>query len=447
MGDDAKVATRLKGPSGAETYEVARGPASEVESALSHGPQEFVQAGRWREIAEEISGAQQVAIYGIAPRPLLEALRSLLEARDIVSGALPPISYYTAAPQAALRAYADNSGTRPANRWQVGFMGLRNLIDAAAKGPREPGEPAAGALFTLPSSFSDCIVVTRHSHKREAIRYFSVLPSHPGASETARIIELDATSIADPLRAYLREVATTASRLQLREVICEPASPGPRPSDAPEAPTMMGFAPYGGNTTGSRQTLKPVAIVVLRCPRADGDHVLLKRRSPLTDNDNFGRMSLLSARVQEADVAAALGVEISAHEDHDEAYDRLWVRAGEPKPFILPMKALRLAAERELFVTCGLQLEERRLNFDGFYVVDGDGATQLGFGVFRAHLHRSPEPDEMSEALACNPHALTAVPLAELYDDRPDEPLNRLLVSGRDWLLETALAPDREEQA
>lgn len=453
MGEDAKAAVRLKGSADlpkdrnrrAEEPDKASVPAPPASGRESPrpAPEEFVEAARWHDLAEEILAAREVEIYGIVPGPLLEAMRALLESRESLVGALPPIAYYTATPQSVLRTYNEGIRTRLAYRWQVGFMGLRNVIDAAGRVEPSSGEdePAVEALFTMSSSFSGCIVLIKKVGGGEEIRYFSVLPMHPDASERGRILELDVASSRDKLRRYLSRVAADAKQLKLREVFCEPEQAGMHPPTTDLR--MAGLAPYGGGRTKGSRRLKPVAILALRYRRAEGDQVLLKRRTELTDNDNFDKLSLLSARVQEADIASALGVGISDHEQDADAYDHLWVRSGELDPFPLPQEAFRLAARRELFVTCGLQLPDDRLEFDGLFVLDEhESAGQLGFAVFHVNLQRSC-PDEASTALGRNPQALEAVPLADLYSEERSGELNRLLLFGKDWLTERTLAPTR----
>lgn len=450
MGEDAKAAVRLRG-----APDPTKGKGRRLEKpveALDAAPappeaEDFIEPERWLRLAEEICAAREVEFYGIVPRPLLEAMRTQLESRETLTGALPPIAYYTATPQSVLRTYNESVRTRLAYRWQVGFMGLRNLIDAASRviASRQQGEPAIGALFTMSSSFSDCIVLIKKESGGEEIRYFSVLPMHAEASERGRLLELEVASSREELRRYMRKVAAKARRLQLREVLCEPERAGSHPQSTDLR--MAGLAPYGGRRASQSRQLKPVAIVALRCPRAEGDRVLLKRRSPLTDNDNFDRLSLLSARVQEADIASALSIGISDHEEDAEAYDHIWVRAGEQDPFHLPQEAFKLAARRELFVTCGLQMSDDRLEFDGLFVVDEhESAGQLGFAVFHVQLQRSC-PDEANIALGRNPLALEAVPLTDLYSPERSAELNRLLLSGKDWLTEKTLAPARPAAA
>ncbi|MGO9957017.1 MAG: TIR domain-containing protein [Solirubrobacteraceae bacterium] len=185
--------------------------------------------------------------------------------------------------------------------------------------------------------------------------------------------------------------------------------------------------------------LQPVAAVMALSDTATGLHVLLKERTPLSDADDFGRLSLLGSRIQEADVAEAYGRSVSdAAVDPKRALDELWKAAPKRDQLYVPPSAFMLAVRRELFVTCGLAIDPERLSYCGLYVIDRDlPQSQVGFAIFILDLIREPF-DELTFALNRAPHALQCVPVGDLADG--SLPLNSFLTRAGEWLLKNALA-------
>jgi hypothetical protein len=94
----------------------------------------------------------------------------------------------------------------------------------------------------------------------------------------------------------------------------------------------------------------------------------------------------------------------------------------------------RSAVQRELFMSCGLDIAADRVELRGSCLVDREGTDRyLGFYVFRVELMRSAGPDEVSHALAWN-RDLQMIPVSELYTPKYRSKLNRLLRRREVWL-------------
>ncbi|MEY9927206.1 hypothetical protein ABH926_001831 [Catenulispora sp. GP43] len=406
----------------------------------------------WAALAEAVFRARSVDIIGIAPRGLLEALRELAEPTE--SAVLPPLRYYTPVAEIMLASRDQRSRTRLVNRWQVGLMGLRNLIRALEK-PTDPasGQPAGSHSFVsgLSELFVDCAVVLNAGAADEDTLFLAELPPVPGFTTPPTLCSR-MTGDSPDLARYVGTLKSSAGPLRQREVNCQPleseTSVGEPTAhrDAPSDGTSVGsdgiptltisaLTPYGSSSSAA-PNLKPVAVVVVRCLSPHGTDLVLKIRTPFTDNDDFGKLSLLSCRVQETDIATAIQANVSpAAEDDETAFEDLWLAAGSPDPFILPTAAYAEAANRELFMTLGLEVAPERLVLRGFQCVDHEnGNGQLGFAVFTVDLIRGPRVDELRQVLQRNPEGLVRVPLHELYDPRRE--LNRLLRRRRSWLSE-----------
>jgi hypothetical protein len=179
-----------------------------------------------------------------------------------------------------------------------------------------------------------------------------------------------------------------------------------------------------------------VAITILRATGRHGRSVILKVRSPLTDNDDFGKFSFLSARLLEEDLAAALSVVPDVLADAEAALDDLWFKVGSPDPFLVPEAAFLASARRDVFATTGLELATDRFKFRGMQILSReDTGLQLGFAVLTVDLDRA----EVQQARQSN-SALREVILSQLYTSHL--PMNRFLTKRKEWLLSQCLGAD-----
>ncbi len=164
---------------------------------------------------------------------------------------------------------------------------------------------------------------------------------------------------------------------------------------------MKSLSPYGTTENSNDGITQPVAVSVLRADLPDGScEIILKCRSVYTDTSDFGIYSLLSARIQEGDLAKGLDVTVPPGLDAATALERMWIAASSPRPFRVPIKAFLAAAQRDVFATAGLQVSPERFELVGshFGKISDDG-HRLGFVAFLVQLVRTEAEDELATAL------------------------------------------------
>ncbi len=365
----------------------------------------------------------------------------MAETRRDTTSHLPPIRYFTPAPEIILGIDDHSRRSRVINRWHVGLHGLRNLVRVARTPTSHHPLVADHHSFVLGLSnlFIDCVALVYNCEGHPQLYLLTELPSTAVSSHAPPIVLSTPVEGRADVVTHLQAVMSETSSVRLREVRCSPIAMN-RSAGADTELTVRSLGPLGEDGIGAA-TLKPVALVVARCHSPNGLELVLKVRTRLTDIDDFDKLSLLSARVQEGDLAAALNSTVSSSVDDDmTALEDLWIAAGSPTPFVLPTKTFALAAQRELFVSCGLDIDEERLQFRGYQIVQHeDRDEQLGFAIFTVDFRRGPDVDEVRHALTRNPHGLVRVPIEAVYDGRP---INRFLRVGRTWLEQNCLAPE-----
>lgn len=199
-------------------------------------------------------------------------------------------------------------------------------------------------------------------------------------------------------------------------------------------------------------TCLPTAICVVRSAYENQEILLLKKRTAANSTDDLGKLSLLSSRVLEEEVADALRIPLSEGKSAPEAIDEMWVANyntnGTRGPLTVPQSAFIRAAQRELFFSCGLDLTEDRFIFHGCQVIDREGTSeQIFFCIFEVVLFRRGIAstargiaDELATALAWNKDKITQVAQESLYDSEHRGRLNRLLDRREEWLKDTILS-------
>lgn len=395
-----------------------------------------VEADDWKLVALAILSSEEIRVVGVMPGPLAEALRRGLDAAAAAAGSagqtsrkpsFPRVSYFTPLPEVAL---ATGAGDYPGqNRWQVGFTALSNLVHISTNTTSGP-EPQFA--YGIPALTANCLVELNPGMDSNS-RIF-LLSELPGNGAQSGFIISEPNRSDGALRAHLERTERLARPIRVREVRCMAIteSAGENPA---ERLIVGALTPVGSPTIGS-SILRPITIVVVRCPSPSGHDLILKMRSPLTDADDFGRLSLLSSRVRESDLAAAYGISLAASDDEDPAaLEGIWLAAGKPDPFLLPPNAFRIAAQREAALTLGLDVSLDRFVERGFQIVEHEAGpdVQMGFKVFTLDLIRSGGgDDEYRRAMNSNGPSLRRVPVATLYD--LEATLNRLLRKRRAWL-------------
>jgi hypothetical protein len=140
---------------------------------------------------------------------------------------------------------------------------------------------------------------------------------------------------------------------------------------------------------------------------------------------------LISERLTVDDLVDWLGPGQLPDDDSD-ALDELFDNADQD--LTLKLDFFRSAARRELFLSCGLNIDFDRLDFCGYRLVERENeGTYLGFAVFRLNLAKTPEFNEMRSIQRWS-KAMHRVPISKLYAPENRDRLNRLLVTDREWL-------------
>lgn len=389
-------------------------------------------------LMQEVIAADVVDILGVLPWPCAERLIELEKQRT--REGLPVIHprevrYLTPArDRITLYRHSGVLG-RVVQRWVAGITGLRNWL-APLSDDRE-----ALRIFEFDDVFLDCIVYTRRG-RTQGVTIISQLPpvrtaaAAGGADETTLVISAMPADQVDGFLEYVESLVGRSMPLAPRQVLC-----GLRPEPAEPPTAGREFHPV---ITGFNTQRKPVdsvvpAVAVAICtstPR--GPAVLLKLRTPRNSRDDFGLLSLISERVLVEDLAELLTG--PADPDLEKALEDMWLRAGQPETFEVPEAAFRRAAQRDLFMSCGLDISADRLDFRGTCLLDREGENSwLGFYVYRLNLVRSPAADELAHAKGWSPD-LQTVPLRNLYATQTRPQLNRLLRRRDAWLREAVFS-------
>ncbi|MBK9698003.1 MAG: caspase family protein [Propionibacteriaceae bacterium] len=270
------------------------------------------------------------------------------------------------------------------------------------------------------------------------------LSSLPSTAMPNDVLLWQRSGISDALDECLCALETKARPMALREVLCEafPAGEHSRftPGDFPPfrierfaLPEPLGHPQAKNAMDGG---LVPISIVCVRGESSRGQLLYVKVRR--ADDSDPLRTSLLSQQVLEEDVALAYLPSWEPNLGSSDPVDDLWVQAKCPAPFTVPLDSFIRAAQREVYISCGLDVPKHRLRYLGFQVFDDhDHFRQLGFAVFDLCLLRGDHVDETK--WIHDRKGTTVIPfrLDELFGRNRD--LNRILAQGRSWLQENIL--------
>jgi hypothetical protein len=389
-------------------------------------------------LLESILSADHVDIVGVLPWPCAERLIELDDqCRQEQRKAVRPraVRYLTPArDRITLYRHSGVLGT-VVQRWIGGITGVRNWLRPRADDP----DVGPLSVYEFDDVFLDCIVHTEH-HERHDVTIVSQLPRlkaadgvKAGGEATLVITAMPQEQVADYL-GYLESLVRQAMPLSPRHVLCSADHDSNTPLEEGNEfrPVIVGLNPY--SIRRPAEVVLPVVALAVCVSTPRGPAVVLKRRTVRNSVDDFDKLSLISERVLLEDLAELLTG--PADPDLDQALEDLWLRAGQPETFDIPETAFRRAAQRELFMSCGLDVAAERLEFCGTCLLDREGENSyLGFYVYRLDLVRTSTFDELTHAKNWNPD-LSVVPLRAL--DRPEtrNQLNRLLRRRDVWLRE-----------
>ncbi|GAB3944824.1 hypothetical protein [Micromonospora vulcania] len=385
-------------------------------------------------ILVEVLDADRVDIIGVLPPQCVDRLVELHALREAAEGgsSLPAHVRYVTPARDRITLYRQPGvlGTL-VQRWMTGVTGLRNWLEPRTT---DPNSSMRLEIFQFDDMFLDCVIYTvRDGVERAAI--LSQLPiltsGRVGAAAAVSTVvasRMSATQV-NEMKTYIRLLLNQAMPLTQRQVRCSSAEN--RRIGGPFTPAIRRVAAYGRLAVDD---VEPIAVVAICANTASGPCVLLKPRNVKNSRDDFRKLSLVSERILIEDMSQYSRGSIDG--DHEKALDDLWMAADQPEPFLIPEESFRRAAQRELFVTCGLDVPTGRLALKGTCILDReDEVTHLGFYVFRLDLLRTVGVDELKEVQAWNPE-LVLVPITDLYSATFRPRLNRLLTRKQEWLVD-----------
>lgn len=323
-------------------------------------------------------------------------------------------------------------------KWMAGVTGVRNWA-LPARGDGSDTEVVTDlTLYEIDDLFMECVVVARQGN-RVSVHALLELPrpglfveQPSGNSPPLLIHEIRDESKAELVQ-YVHNIAQSAQPLIPRQVRCVVDDMSAERTEGDEfKPIVARISPYSHPDAGE---VEPIAVVAVLTSTAEGRSIVLKRRTKSNARDDFDKLSMISERILAEDLGAR-PVHGDALTDLKAYLDHLWVSSGAPDPFILDERVFRVAAQRELFLSLGLDVSADRLNLCGTCLLDREEEpTFLGFYVYVLDLVRSADPksDELVHARTWNPN-LEVVPLSKLYGTRYRTLINRLLRRRETWL-------------
>lgn len=393
----------------------------------------------WGRLADTILASRRVDFIGIMPLPLISAIFQRWPLRESARQTSPDVRYVTRPQSSIYEGFTSPNGRRLWLAWGAALTGTRNMARRAS------AFATTGTGFHRFASTSDavsenCIVRCRSSADQSGRRIIFVITRISQSDITESFyIQTELADVDSEMEDWISSTIVNSAPIIIREVDCRAVESVPEvPSTTFTPLNILRLSPYGA-TDQRTAYLRPIAITILRARGRHGRSVILKMRSALTDNDDYGKLSFLSGRILEEDLAAALSIAPELMAEHEGALDALWVAAGEPSPFVVPKEAFIGAAKRDVLVTTGLDLDKNRFRFRGMQILNReDNGLQLGFTVLTVDLERI----EVLQARQTSP-TLKEVSITELYTT--DLPMNRFLTHRKEWLMSRCLGGGDEE--
>ncbi|MEU5911474.1 hypothetical protein [Micromonospora sp. NPDC047527] len=409
------------------------------------------EANRRSELERTLREAQRISICGIASRSVVLAMSTVAAEVRKSEKDFPwdTLDYVTPMPSMIL-AGRSRTGLGPIVRdWQSAVDAIRNCARQHAR-TFPDSSPAVDRTLQLSGMHHYFLEMLMHVTVRSTGRkefWMTVGASHQSNDLPLLVVEEtdDNYSILNSMHQSLTE---GREELAIRQVRCDLIAPGaasdvklPGAGGLERAPYLVvnGLEPYG---TGSqhRPACMPVAAVVIRANTNRGPVIMLRQRNEFSDTDSFGKYSLITSRLLEEDLATGLGVPVFADRHVDAATDAMWQAARTDGPLGVPIKAFLRAAQREIFICCGLDVSEDRFHFRGYQTIStGVDGSQLGFAVFELVLNRHDPFDELVAAEDWDRDNLLVVSQSDLYTEAYHDRLNRLLTQREEWFRTTIL--------
>lgn len=389
-------------------------------------------------LLEQMIDAEEVFIVGVLPWECSRRLIKLQQER--AEAGRPPaaktVHYFI--PERDAKNSGATMGPR-IQRWIAGLFGVRNWVV-----PHRDEQTNSDTLVIhlYQDDPGGRVVLTRKGDRYQATTLLYLpLPQLPGDG-VLTVAAFDAAQTEQIRKEVVERLLPLTQEWAIRQVRCY----GPRYQDTGD-PFL--FTRRLLRLTRERRIefgeTEPAAVVAICARSYDGPLVVLKLRHRSNAIDDFDRLSLLSEHVIEEDLVTWISnLQQPLSADDRRAVDQLWIAARRPKELILETQFFAEAAQRELFLSCGLNVDFERLQFRGYRLIEREDKIHLGFAVFRLDLIQEDDLDEL-EIVTQWSRDMVPVLIKDLYG-RPER-LNRLLRLQREWLATNVFSGGRTETA
>jgi hypothetical protein len=369
--------------------------------------------------------ADEVFIVGVLPWECSQRLIKLHQ--DRLADGHPPVpkTVHYFIPERDAKNNGATMGPR-IQRWIAGLFGVRNWVV-----PHRDEQTNANTLVIhlYQDDPGGRVVLTRSGDQyRATTLLYLPLPELPGDG-VLTVAAFDAVQTEKIRKEILERLLPQTKEWAIRQVRCY--GPGYQDSGDPFMFTRRLLRLTRERRIQLGET-EPAAVVAI-CGRSyQGPVVVLKLRHRSNSIDDFDRLSLISEHVIEEDLVSWIrNLQQPLSPDDHRAVEQLWIAAKRPKELILESQFFAEAAQRELFLSCGLNVDFSRLKLCGYRLIKREDRVHLGFAVFRLDLIQDDQIDEL-EIVTQWSRDLQPVLIKDLYDQ--PERLNRLLRLQQDWL-------------
>lgn len=378
--------------------------------------------------------AHEVFILGSLPWECSQRLITLQHER-LKAAAPPPVkTVHYFIPERDAKYAGATMGPR-IQRWIAGLFGVRNWI-VPDRDDDTNRDTLIMHIYRYDAGGCTVLIRTGDYFAAASINYLPVAIYPTAGVLTIAPYEADQR---DVVREHIfKDLIPNSRRYEIRQVRCI----GP---NAETAKDSGAFTPQVLRLT-TRRKLNPTetepAVVIAVCGHTSrGPVVMLKQRNRANSIDDFDKLSLVSEHVIVDDLVSWVDkLRQPLNEDDTLAQEQLWTAAGRPNRLVLEQQFFAEAAQRELFISCGLNVASERLRFCGYRRVDREDQTHLGFAVFRLDLIQTDDLDELQIVRSWS-RDMVEVPIPQLYQDPYLDQLNRLLRLQQPWLLKNIFSP------
>lgn len=445
--EDGELARRLSSRPAAQAADAAAVSAAVGERAgfISPGVGAVwdLQPSEQKALEQAMRSASSIVICGIAPRSLVEAMQRIAKQARDAGSALPwqQITYVTPSAPVVFATGGEARLGSVVQKWQSALNGIRNCarqLMADAEQTAHDAHAPELSFLGVTELFLEVVLITREQATGKERLWVSIGPSL-AREETVYLVFDQATLLFEKIGGVVDELRASAKPIVTRQVDVSPE--GVEEALGTGEKTLIprlevrSLPHFGAHVPPPSCT--PAAITVLRSASAGKPILLLKRRTRFTDADDFDKLSLLSGRVLEEDLAGAFSVPLFASRSSDAALDAMWKMRGKADRLVVPLDAFIRAAQRDVFLTCGLDIAADRFVHLGCHFIEREQPGMfLFFCIFEVVLYRHKFEDELELAEAWNSEQLERVNQDLLYSATYKPQLNRLLLRRQSWLEE-----------